>query len=363
MEKATLEVCTRLKASGAEVKILTARPNARTGCSGVGGVAVHTVRAVDLTRWIGAQVCVAPGAYGAALELAEDFSPHVLYANGLYFQTTLAAARCSRRCGIPLVTTVQVGSLEHLPRLTRWLTGIYGNAAGRWILHSSDRIIAVAPAVAAHAVKLGADNGKVRVVPNGVDLQRFTPSTGGLNPHAPPVILFVGRLIANKGPAVLVDALGELNDREMDFRAVFLGDGPQLAGLRRQVEGLGLGRRVSFEGSVSDVSGWLRRAQVMVRPSFTEGLPLAILEAMACGVPVVASNIAGNRDLVVDGQTGLLFSPGDHRALADKLVQVMEGETAAALSAAGRRVSRSYSWESVASAVSDVLSEVALKPV
>ena len=170
-------------------------------------------------------------------------------------------------------------------------------------------------------------------------------------------MLFVGRLISNKGPQILIQALAELSDAEADV--VFIGDGPMRGQLERAVNELGFHGRVRFAGHSDDVAGWLHRADVLVRPSFTEGLPLTVLEAMASRVCVVASDIAGNADLVRDGESGLLFPVGDAGALAAALDRaISDPQERGRLAEGGWEASRGYSWDACAEATGDILSNV-----
>jgi glycosyltransferase involved in cell wall biosynthesis len=165
-------------------------------------------------------------------------------------------------------------------------------------------------------------------------------------PVYPPEILFAGVLIPLKGIDVLIDAFHEvwLPDRRAQLVIIGRPANPTYAAaLQARVTDLGLGDRVTFIGEVSQKVLALRmaRAKVLVLPSYSEGLPRVVLEAMAVGTPVVATRVGGIPEVVEDGETGLLVQPGDHRALADRIAWVLEheGEANAMASAAQRRVS------------------------
>jgi glycosyltransferase involved in cell wall biosynthesis len=148
------------------------------------------------------------------------------------------------------------------------------------------------------------------VIRNGVDLGAAAPAEGG---NEPPRIVWVGRLQTPKDPLTLVHALGRLRT---PFEADFVGGGPLRRTLEREVERLGLGTSVRLLGDRRDVPSLLARSDVFVLASRSEGLPLSILEAMAAGLPVVASSVGGVPELVVDGETGLLVPAGDPERLA-----------------------------------------------
>jgi glycosyltransferase involved in cell wall biosynthesis len=359
-ERVAIEVYWRLAAQGAEITVLT------TGARGDGtveGVRVVAVPTLDLAGVVRAQVALAPGAVTAAARLARHVRPHVLHANSLHFQTSLAAALLQRRLGVPLVATAHLGPVRFLRAGLRAAATAHERTVGRFILARSARAIAVSDSVAAHLRALGVPADRIEVVANGVDHRRFFPAPAvDPGPSAEPGALsvaFVGRLIANKGPHLLVEALRTAGPH---VRATFLGDGPMRRGLEQRVARLGLGARVAFEGTVAgpDVAERLRAADVLVRPSLTEGLPLAVLEAMASGTCVLASAVPGNLDLVEDDVTGLLFRPGDPAHLARQLARLAaDPALRLRLAAAGHRRSLDYSWDATAAGTGRVLASVA----
>ncbi len=173
---------------------------------------------------------------------------------------------------------------------------------------------------------------RVHLIPNGVDTSRFTPGARRAGPVRQ--ILYVGRLEAEKNLPTLVAAAAKLAGR-FPLRLTFVGDGSLRANLRAQAQALGV--EVEFPGVVDHrcLPERYREADAFVLPSFTEGHPKVLLEAMASGLPCVASDSSGNRALVRDGESGLLFDPHSAEALAAALERVL-GEEAVA-SGLGRR--------------------------
>jgi 1,4-alpha-glucan branching enzyme len=356
-ERVASEVYGRLAGTGAQVMLITTSVSgARRGFE-ADGIEVRVVPALDLRRVTRAQVSLAPAVIRESRRLRETFRPNVLHANSLHFQTSIAAALLRRRTGVPMVTTMHLSQPKDLPVALRAVTAAYEQIVGRFILASSSAVITVSDAVGRHAQRLGVPTERIHVVPNGVDHQRFRPDETVDGDGNRPLVLFVGRLISNKGPHVLLEAVGKLPGTEVDI--VFIGDGPMRQQLERAAREQGTEAHVRFEGVSADVAGWLRRADVLVRPSFTEGLPLAVLEAMASRVCVVASDIAGNADLVRDGDSGLLFAVGDVDALATALRRVLsDPEERRRLALRGWRSSLAYSWDATAEATGKVLAAV-----
>lgn len=127
------------------------------------------------------------------------------------------------------------------------------------------------------------------------------------------------RLAPVKGISFFIDAMRSVSQSVPQLRAEIAGDGPERTSLENQVRERDLEKIVSFAGWVDDISQTMRGWDIYVQPSLAEGLGISALEAMACGIPVVASNVGGLREIIVDGVTGFLVPPGDTRALAEKI--------------------------------------------
>jgi len=359
-ERVATEVYRRLAAWGAEVTVIAATPPGRASAPELPGVQHIAVPGVDLSRRLGAQVVISRKLLGETFRAGSRVRPHVLHTHSLHFQGSLAAAVWQRARGVPLVTTAHIGGLDDLAPAVRTATALYERTAGRFVLRRSQRAVAVSASVAGHLERLGMPLERITVVQNGVDHDRFHP---GVPPSstAPPLVLFVGRLIANKGPDVLVEALTILSDKGVAFRAELIGDGPMKSDLQSIVRHRRLGPRVSFAGALEDVAERFRQAAVLVRPSFSEGMPLVLLEAMATSVCVIASDIPGNSDLVAHGTNGMLFEAGNAHRLAERLREVLEdGALRQRLASAGLRDSLAHSWDVCASAYGAILAGTAV---
>ncbi len=199
----------------------------------------------------------------------------------------------------------------------------------------------------------------VPVIPNGVDTGLFFPDPARPAPAdgAPVRLLAVGRLVGQKGFDLLFDALAQpgLERAELDL----VGDGEWRGSLQAQAARLGLSGRIRFRGWLDrgDLATVYREADLFVLSSRDEGMPNVVLEAMASGLPVVSTAVAGARDLVTDGRTGLLVPVEDSGALAVALRRLV-GDAAerAAFGAQGRAgVEESYSWRSAATGFLDLI--------
>lgn len=191
---------------------------------------------------------------------------------------------------------------------------------------------------------------RFHVVHCGIDPSHFVPEARRADP-GPVDVLCVGRLVPEKGQAVLLEALRLLDERGVDAHVTFVGDGPRRQALEAIAERSGLGDRTTFTGAVSqdEIRAWYGKADVFCLPSFAEGVPVVLMEAMACGIPVVTTRITGVPELVEDGVAGLLVAPGRADLLADAVAELAAdpgrrarmGEAGRAAVTAGFDISRS----------------------
>ncbi len=234
------------------------------------------------------------------------------------FPDGAAATLLADHFRVPVAVTVRGGDLDMLPRFR-----LRRHAITR-TLRRADRIFAVSEHLAARAVALGAAPRSVMVVPNGVDPATFSYGDA----HAArrtlgvaddqPVVICVGNLLAEKGQHVLIEAIAEMETRADEPHLVLIGSDPSpMRAYRRRLERLiasrGLGDRIRLLGSVDQetLGHWYRAADLLVHPSFREGSPNVVREALACGTPVVASRVGGVPELIASDALGLLVEPGD----------------------------------------------------
>jgi colanic acid/amylovoran biosynthesis glycosyltransferase len=167
--------------------------------------------------------------------------------------------------------------------------------------------------------------GKLHVVHCGIPLDQFTDSAVEDLPRIDPTILCLGRLVPEKGQAILLHAIALLAEQGQAVNAVLAGEGPSRPALGRIAEQLGVASRVAFPGAVGqeELHALYAGASIFCLPSFAEGVPTVLMEAMAMGVPVVSTKIAGIPELIDDGHTGLLVSPGRPEELAGALRRLL----------------------------------------
>jgi len=228
--------------------------------------------------------------------------------------------------------------------------------AERRIATDCDQVIATCGDEASELVALGVPAGQISVVPCGVDVAAFTPDGAAAGRNGRPRLLTLGRLVERKGVATAIAALAELPEAELVVAGGpdpgQLAADPEYRALRTAAEQQGVADRVVFTGGVAraDIPALIRSAAAVVCVPWYEPFGIVPLEAMACGVPVVASAVGGLTDTVVDRATGWLVPPRDPAALARALRALLaDPARRAAMGAAGRdRVEHWYTWPRVA---------------
>ncbi len=348
-ERVAREVYGRLAADhGVEMTVVGAIPGGslrgivRASRDGVDSVLVP---AQDLSDRLGVQLLASRRLPQLANGLVRRLRPDVLHANSLHFQSTLVAAALARRYRIPLVTTAHLAGGEALERRLRLAAAGWDHTLGRGIVAASTGLVAVSEAVAAHVRTLGLGRRRLTVAPNGVDHDLFH-ARGRVERPGPLRVGFVGRLIVNKGPDVFLRGAADALAAGADLRLTLVGDGPMRAQLEAMAQQPPLRGRVEFTGQVDDVAVRMRELDVVVRSSFTEGLPLAVVEAMASGAVVIASDVPGNLELITHRENGWVFPAGDSRALAEALRTLdQDRELLRTLRVAALGRARSFSWQ------------------
>jgi glycosyltransferase involved in cell wall biosynthesis len=197
---------------------------------------------------------------------------------------------------------------------------------------------------------------KIDIIPNGVNLGKFTDTQRSWDP---PRILAVGRLVYQKGFDLLLDALSSLS--ETPWELTIVGDGPRRPLLEKEAHDLGIGSRVHFAGwqDKSNLPRFYQEANLFVLPSRNEGMSNAVLEAMASNLPVIATSIAGNEELVSENKTGLLVPSESAEALRTALNKLMTNPAhLQEMGQAGRKsVEQNYSWINTAAQYQTLLEE------
>ena len=251
----------------------------------------------------------------------------------------------SRLTGIPIVTTVH-GKAYYGEKWRRRM-------AYRFAARQS-KMVAVSDDIKNFLIdRVGINADDLITIRNGIDIEAYSCARSGngrkdteLN-RGGAVLGTVGNLYPVKGQTYLLKALSKVAQTIPSVTCLIAGRGELLGALQAEAAQLGIADRVHFLGFRQDIPQLLRQMDIFVLPSLSEGLPLSALEAMAAGKPVVATDVGGTHEAVVDGCTGFLVPPGDPEGLSDKITYLLKNrEVAKSFGKAGRnRVAQYFSLE------------------
>lgn len=286
-------------------------------------------------------------ARAAVRDLIEAHSPQVVHTYGL--RSNLIAGPVAKRLGIPwVVRQPNVNRFDYDNPLAGWAAYLLNNA----LLRRADAVHVISEALLSHVRGLWWPPRNPVLIPNGVDTERFHPSNDRAEARAAlgkitkslgedvPIAVSIGRLLHLKGYDLLLEAWRDVR-REVPGALLFvLGDGPLKGELEARAENLGLGDAVHFPGFTGDVLPYLQAATLYVQSSRTEGVSQTVLEAMAVGLPVVATDVGGTGMVVEDRRTGRLIPPGSAAELTEAILDVAGTRQAVEWGEAGLRAAR-----------------------
>jgi glycosyltransferase involved in cell wall biosynthesis len=243
------------------------------------------------------------------------------------YKPDLIGWRAARRAGIPVV------AIAHGWTGATWKVRL-NEAVDRLILRWFDGIVCVSAAQADRVVRAGTPSSRVVIIRNAIDTRAFDDPDPEARQRArdffpsPPALVVgaAGRLSPEKGFDVLIDAAAQVVAERPDVGFLLCGDGPLREALTRRAAERGLGARFVFAGFRTDVERLLPGWDLAALSSHTEGLPVAVLEALAAGVPVVATAVGGTPEVVEDGVNGYLVPPANPDALARRLLDGLADE-------------------------------------
>jgi N-acetyl-alpha-D-glucosaminyl L-malate synthase BshA len=317
------ELGTELARRGHEVHFISYEPPARFTCC-VEGLWFHEVEMISYPLFrhppylLAMASKMAEVAQDAALDLI-----HVHYAIPHTISASLARDILGR-CDIAIVTTLHGTDITIVGREPAYFPVV------QFALRDSDGVTAVSRSLADETRETFRHDGHIEVIPNFVDPERFCPGAGGdsRGRFAAPdekLLAHVSNFRPVKNPTDVVRVFARVA-AEVRARLVMVGDGPEVSLSRELAYELGVGDRARFLGETPDVARVLACADLFLLPSSQESFGLAALEAMACGVPVIATRVGGLPEVVSDGETGFLFGPGDVDGMADSAVKLLGSE-------------------------------------
>jgi glycosyltransferase involved in cell wall biosynthesis len=307
-----------LRERGIDVAVLTRRTTGTTKFEQRDGV---DIRRVSIPGGPGLR-SISFTALGSLDILRHRMSIDLIHAHSIMSPATIAALA---RRPIRAASLVTIHNSYEIPHLFR---KPLGTQRLRWFRQSMTRFVSISSEIRGLLLENGVPTTSIVSIPNGIDTNQFRPDEcaerAGLRdahglPQDQPIVVFAGRLQPVKQVDILLDAWAGVEGG----RLVILGDGEDRQSLMAQAQRLGLAERVEFRGMVPNVDDYLRAADIFVLPSSSEGLSVALLEAMSSGMLPIATSVGGTVDLIQDGESGLLVTSGDVAGLRAALSRAL----------------------------------------
>lgn len=195
-----------------------------------------------------------------------------------------------------------------------------------WGLKKASYYISISAEITKKALAVGFSKEKIMYVPNGVDMSLFHRESAPAPLHTPLKVLFVGRLVEEKGLFVLLEAWKTVAHEHKDCRLDIVGDGCLRQQLEDKASYFNIADTVHFLGKSNNTAAHYKLADIYVLPSFHEGLSNTLLEAMASGLPVISTQISGTSDIIRNGVTGFLVKPGNPNELAQAILTLLKSK-------------------------------------
>jgi glycosyltransferase involved in cell wall biosynthesis len=282
-------------------------------------------------------------------------SSGIIHAHGHPYLTSLTAARLAKICDKPFVLT-QHNTFIDYNNIFDYVERLNDLTVGKLNLKAADKIIAISGATKDYVLRLGAKPSKVKVIYNGVDLKKFRLNIGKREemrkklgiPREAVVALTVRRLVYKNGIDTLIDSANEVIKKNPIIQFLVVGKGPDMENIKMQVMQLGLSSNFRLAGFVSDddLPSYYNLADLFVLPSKSgEGLPLVALEAMACGLPVIATDVGGIREILME-KYGKLVPPNRPELLAAAILDFASIDFSTLKMELRAMVEEHFSWDS-----------------
>jgi glycosyltransferase involved in cell wall biosynthesis len=282
-------------------------------------------------------------------------SSDLIHVHGHPYLSSLLAAKIAKRYSKPLVLTQHNTFIAYKGIFWDHVEWMNDYAIGRQVLKEADKIVVVSNATKNYVLSLDAAPEKIEVLHNGVDLNRFRPLTGikdemrkklGISKDSR-VVLTVRRLVYKNGIDTLIESAKAAIQKNPRLVFIVVGKGPDFTQVKGKIEQLGIQENFKLAGFVSDedLPVYYNTADFFVLPSKSgEGLPLVALEAMSCGVPVIATNVGGTSE-VMSEKYGKLVPPNSPEALAEAILEFAQRDFSAVRKNLRKMVEQKYGWD------------------
>jgi glycosyltransferase involved in cell wall biosynthesis len=352
IERVVYEQSRRLLQKQFELMVLTNRIGTEKQYS-YGGIRVQCYDSLSTGFRLGIPYPIpSVASYKTFLESVK--SSDLIHVHGHPYLSSLIAAKIAKKYSKPLVLTQHNTFIEYNNFWDK-IEKLNDLAIGREVLKEAEKIIVVSNATKNYVLSLGADSEKIRVLHNGVDVNRFRPLTGvkdemrkklGISKDSS-VVLTVRRLVYKNGIDTLIESAKIAVKKNPRLFFLVVGKGPDFGKVKEKIEQLGMQENFRLMGFISDedLPLYYNVADFFVLPSKSgEGLPLVALEAMACGVPVIATNVGGISEIMKEG-SGKLVLPNSPDSLAEAILEFSHSELSTLKKDLRAMIEQNYSWD------------------
>jgi glycosyltransferase involved in cell wall biosynthesis len=338
-EIATYNLAGYLARKGHEVHVITSRDDGLPNLSQESGFYVHRVSYPKI-RTIG----ILPFWVRLCLQI-QKIKPDIVHSQSLMYG--VPAIMTKKILKIPYVVWGQ-GSDIYLP-------GKLLSMISKPIIQNADTVLALTEDMKQEIQNIY--NRETIVVPNGIDLMGFKYSSRCSKERGSRTVIFVGRLHPVKGVQYLIEAMTIVHQRMPDIKLIIVGDGTERSNLKRLVEELDLNDCIQFLGQVPQerIPEVMHQADVFVLPSLSEGFPVVLLEAMASGLPVIATSVRGIPDIIGEGKNGHLVNVKRPDEIADKILTLMlDNKQWEEISLNNKERAEMFTWDKIADKVEKI---------
>jgi glycosyltransferase involved in cell wall biosynthesis len=290
--------------------------------------------------------------------ILDIINPDIIHAHSHLFLTTYQAVKYCINQKKPSVVSVR-GVMAKRQYLINLSQKIYLYTLASWIFKKATVVHCLTKSDAMEIMKLGCPAKKIKIIPNPVDVEFFAPQPKFEEDN---IVVWIGRFVPEKGLDILIKVTREVVKYNKNVRFLLVGDGPFITRVKYLIKKYNIENNILLTGAVSRwyVSRILARASVFILPSLKEGLPKALLEAMSSGKAVVASDIPGIREVIMNGKSGILVKPYDYLGFAKAVLDLIEDrEFRHKLGATARYyILKNYSWEKILKELENIYSSL-----
>lgn len=320
-ERICLDMCVELQNQGHEVKLVTLCESNRYPF--LTQSINHTIISTHLSLSLYKKNKVNIGQLQAIIE---TFKPDIIHSHLFEAEINLAF------CKIPEKTKRVIHFHDNMKQFQKWNWKNVFNKKGITNYYERSLVLNNFPKNSTgigiskdttNYIKQNVPETTAQHLPNSVDLKRFRYSPSEIQEN---YLVMIGSFVPKKGHGLVIKTIAELQNRGKNICLFLLGDGTLKKELESLAKGLGISSSVSFEGLVDNPEDYLKRAKIYLHTALYEPFGLVLVEAMACGLPVVCTDGKGNRDLIEDGENGFMVWERDAKQLADKIQYLLENE-------------------------------------